>query len=275
MSDTLLDQQLAQFRRTYPAMQVRHEASTWRYHRGGSGADAILWLTGVLGIGEFAFPRALQLGARYRVLAPDYPAVQSLDGMADGLVAILDAERIAKAHVIGGSFGGMLAQHLVRRHRARVRSLVLSHTSAPMMSPMGSALVSALRFLPGRLLHALFRRRLRPAFPGDESFWTRYFDECLTRLDARAFRSRIVVGAQFARGHYTPGDLATWPGNILMLESDDDPLMSAASRQALRALYPRAQTYTFNGTGHATAILRPAEWVDVVSEFLDSVRSSS
>lgn len=268
-----LAQQLAEFRACFPAAEVRTAGERWRFHRGGTGEETVLWLTGVLGAGEFAFPRALELGRRYRIIAPDYPAVASLDAMADGLVAILDGERVDRAHVIGGSFGGMIAQHLVRRHPARVRSLVLSHTAAPEMSPMSGAMMRGLRVLPGWMLRAMFRRRLRPSFPGEGSFWTRYFDECVARLDAHALRSRLTLGTEFARSRYTTGDLAAWPGPMLILESDDDPLMSAENRQALRALYPRARIHTFSGAGHAAAILRPSDWVEVVSGFLDAGRS--
>lgn len=269
MSVTPLERQLADFRATFGVAEVRHAGQVWRYHRGGAGSETILWLTGVLGAGEFAFPRALELGRRYRVLAPDYPAASSLDAMTDGIVAILDAERVDRAHVIGGSFGGMIAQHLVRRHPSRVRSLVLSHTAAPHTSPMGGAIMRMLPFLPERLLRALFRRRLRPENLGDP-FWTRYFDECIARLGKRDLLSRVTIGAEFARSAYGSQDLAGWNRPVLILESDDDPLMSGKNREALRALYPSARVHTFTGTGHAAAILQPGKYVEVVTGFLRS-----
>lgn len=262
-----LDEQLAEFRATYRVVERRHGPLAWRYHRGGGGDETILWLTGVLGAGEFAFPRALALGRMWRMLLPDYPPARSLDELTDGLVALLDAEGVERAHVLGGSFGGMLAQHLVRRHPRRVRSLVLSHTAAPHTSPMASPVLGALRLLPGGVLRALFRRRLRPTDLGD-AFWVRYFDECIAALERPDFLSRVALGVEFARGRYATTDLDQWDGRILILESDDDPLMSPANRRALRELYPTARVHTFSGTGHAAAILQPGAYVDIVGEFL-------
>ncbi|MEM1123987.1 MAG: alpha/beta hydrolase [Bacteroidota bacterium] len=47
----------------------------------------------------------------------------SLEDMATDIIAILDAERIPKAHIIGMSMGGMIGQRLAISHAERVLSL--------------------------------------------------------------------------------------------------------------------------------------------------------
>lgn len=49
---------------------------------------------------------------------------------ADDAVALLDHLRIERAHVLGTSFGGMVAQHIALEHPERVRRLVLACTTA-------------------------------------------------------------------------------------------------------------------------------------------------
>ena len=75
---------------------------------------------------------AAALAPRFRVVYPAYPRVQSLDDLADGIAAILAAENIARASVLGASFGGAVAQCMVRRHPDRIERLILSNTGVPL-----------------------------------------------------------------------------------------------------------------------------------------------
>src|SRR5262249_22749904 len=51
-------------------------------------------------------------------------AAYTLDDMADDAVGLLDALELPRAHVVGASMGGMIAQTIAYRHPARVASLV-------------------------------------------------------------------------------------------------------------------------------------------------------
>ncbi len=268
-----LDALLAEFRASHSVVQCRHAGETWRYRRVGVGTEPVLWLTGALGIGEFAFAQILALGDRFRILAPDYPPVPSLDHMVEGLVAILDAEGLGAVHVISGSFGGMVAQHLVRRHPERVRSLVLSHTAAPESArawvAMVRAVVGTLGLWPGWLVRALFRRRLRGIFAVADPFWLRYFDSTVAGLSKVDLLSRVRLAAEFAgQTGYGPHDLDGWLGRVLIMDADDDPHMPAATRVALRTLYPQGKVHSFAGTGHAAAIMNPEAYAQVIRRFL-------
>ncbi len=265
-----LDEQLARFRAAHPPIRHLHAGRTWHYRRGGDGADVVLLLTGVLGAGDFAFQQAASLERHYRVLVPDYPPVSSLDELVGGIVSLLDAEEASSVHVVAGSFGGMAAQALVRRHPERVRSLVLSHTGTPEPGSRARRLATLpLALLTGGMLRGLFRKRLRGSFAGADPFWTRYFDETTARLSRADFLSRVRVALDFAEERYGPHDLDAWPGRILILDADHDPLFPETRQHAVRALYPRAEVHTFRGTGHAAAILDPEGYASVILRFLE------
>lgn len=260
---------LSEFRSSYSRAELRHGGCSWRYWRGGAPGDAVLWLTGALGVGEFAFLPALRIGADFRVLLPDYPAVSGLNGMADGLAALLDAERLDAVHVVGGSFGGMIAQHFVRRFPERVCSLVLSHTTAPNPSFLRAGFMRAVSLLvPERPYRALFSRRLRGALLVGDPFWVGYFDSTMENLSKGDLVSRVTLASEFLQGHYGPTDLEGWPGRILIMSGEDDPLMPPASHAVLRRLYPTASIHTFSGMGHSAAILEPEEYADVIRQYL-------
>ena len=92
----------------------------------GLGADHLAW--------GFQFP---VLAERYRVIAfdnrgagqsdvPDRPYTTRM--MADDTAGLMDALGIDRAHVLGVSLGGMIAQEIALNHPARVRSLQLHGT---------------------------------------------------------------------------------------------------------------------------------------------------
>src|ERR1700761_5917224 len=53
----------------------------------------------------------------------------SIADMAADVVAVLDSSRVSRAHVLGASLGGMVAQELAIRHPERVDRLILACTT--------------------------------------------------------------------------------------------------------------------------------------------------
>jgi pimeloyl-ACP methyl ester carboxylesterase len=78
------------------------------------------------------------LAARYRTIAFDNrgagrsdvpPGPYSIAAMASDAAAVLDAAGVQRAHVLGASMGGMIAQEFALQYPERVRSLVLACTA--------------------------------------------------------------------------------------------------------------------------------------------------
>ncbi len=71
---------------------------------------------------------------------------------------------------------------------------------------------------------------------------------------------------------YSPGDRAEWRGKILIIESADDPMINEKERRRLKAMYPEADVYTFEGTGHLIPLLKLDEMLDVIRGFLEKTK---
>ena len=83
-------------------------------------------------------------GAGAHCLAPDLPGFGAsagvrgpfdMEGFADGLAAALDERGIGQVNVVGGSMGGVVAQHFALRHPGRVQKLLLVATGALTADP--------------------------------------------------------------------------------------------------------------------------------------------
>ena len=267
--------QLLHFRSTHPVKYFTIGGTRWEYIACGRGTETLLILPGGFGIGEASFQHILALEDVYRIIALTYPStITTMAQMVEGIVAILAAENVSQAHVLGSSYGGMVAQRLVREYPEKVGKLILSHTGGPKAerAERSKKFVRVLRWLPMGVLRALLRLVTRKALadaPAQRAFWQTYSNGTIARLCRADLISRYQLAADFdATTKFTSDDLKDWPGRILILEGDNDPIAEARARQALKALYPQAEVHTFHGTGHSAPIARVEEYVSVIEGFL-------
>ena len=257
---------LAAFRAARPLRRLEHAGTAWRYLRSGIGSVPLLLLGGALGEADFGFRTIALLERDFTVVAADYPPVRSLGDAVDGIAAILAAEAIARVHVVGGSFGGVVAQAFAARRPEAVASLTLSHTGPPHRRRLAKPAAAALSILPGAWLRALFRRRVRKAVAPAGAEWLALFDESVGRLGKAEILSRVRVAAEFRAGRRYGRQLSGFP--VMILSASDDPLIGRSAADELARLYPGAERHEFTGTGHLAAVLRPEAFAGQVREFI-------
>ena len=93
----------------------------------GMGSTASIWLPQLEHFGGKRLSVAWTMPGYGR--SPALPAL-SWQGLADSVGTLLDALHIDRAHILGHSIGGMVAQEFHHRHPERVHSLILSATSS-------------------------------------------------------------------------------------------------------------------------------------------------
>jgi len=271
---------LKDFRRTHPYKYLSVGETSWEYIASGKGKQTLLLLPGALSVGESTFPLITAFENDYRIISPSYSLSLSMTGLCDGIARILEVEGVNQAHIVGGSYGGLVAQYFVRQYPTKSHSLILSHTF--MLNPKyAKSLWIAGKLFPA-LPRALFVRilklrldrmllsRLRTANHPEAEFWRAYLNEALaSNLLKNVFIHQNNCLLELAQQpKFTSEDLKHWPGKILIIESDDDPAIPARDRALLRNIFPQAQVHTFRDAGHASSILKREEVLSIIRRFL-------
>ena len=269
-------EQLLRFRESHRPRHLVAGGFDWEYLACGQGEETLVILPGGLRSGEAAFRIILALENEYRILAPTYPPAPSVEQWVDGIRAILDAEEVQEAYIFGSSAGGMLGQCFVHKYPERVKKLALGDTSLPDRE-RGRRYIRQSRFLPlipigwVRRMGQRGLPRMVSALPENlRAFWLAYLTELLDRIYTRdwilaSYRAGIDYMLNYT---FHPDDLRGWPGEILIIESDDDTVIGLEQLKLVREMYPQAQVYTFHNAGHVPAITHEAEYIQLLRDFL-------
>ena len=224
-------------------------------------AAPVLVITGARMAATAALRIVPALGEHFRMLvvhagtAPDARGgTGGVAALADQVLDRLDAAGEPDAHVYGLSFGGMVAQELVARHPARVRSLVLGATSAG----------GDLRVPPEPTAADFLARRSE--LPPEEALWAsvpyRYSQRTRRRHAQRigqdiAAQLRAPVDPAVHRfqrdaamAHDAGARLDEVAVPTLIVHGDEDLLVPVANALALRSAIPGAELLVLPEAGH-------------------------
>jgi len=262
---------LRAFRDKNPLRAAELAGARWQWLAGGPpNAPALLLLHGMTGAADIWFQQIVRWRDRLRVIAVTYPELDSLERMADGVCAVLQAESVSRAHVIGSSLGGYLAQFLVAARPEVVASAVFGNTFPPGSAVQRTLLErasaqAALTDAQWRAaLAAQVREHIHPA--GGHSALLRAYqlEQAEGALQRRTFEARGRCAAQA----FVPRDPASLGIASLIVESDNDPLLPAPVRAAMAACYPSTPVATLRGGGHFPYLSAPAAYDAVIEDFL-------
>jgi pimeloyl-ACP methyl ester carboxylesterase len=207
---------------------------------------------------------------------PGAPQYGGPDLVTDA-VGLLDALRLARAHVVGMSMGGGIAQRLALHHADRVASLTLIATSpgGADLPPMSDELRAWFEEPPPEPDWS-DRQAVVDYIVEDlrQHAGTLPFDEEEMRAFAGRIVDRTVNIASSMKNHYLlEGDEPVGPrlGELtaptLVLHGTEDPLFPYGHAEALAAEIPGARLLPLKGMGHELPP-RPI-WDQVVAAILD------
>jgi 3-oxoadipate enol-lactonase len=253
----------------------------------GLAADSVAWM--------FQIPAFAE---RYRTIVFDNrgvgrsdkpPGPYSIHQMANDTAGLLDALGIERAHVVGVSMGGMIAQELALNHPQRVRGLVLACTYPEPDADVERQREFSLKQFRGSIsttgemqidvsaidpLH--FFQHLLPTVFNQE-----FIDRELAKL-MQIFGGALQYGFSLeaimgqvaaAMSHKATDRLHRIESSTLVITGDADRLISPANSDVLARCIPGAKLVKIPGGSHGFNFETPDVFNREVLSFLAGVKS--
>ncbi len=194
---------------------------------------------------------------------------------ADDTAQLMESLKIRKAHVLGVSMGGYIAQELAIQYPEMVRSLILGCTSpggekAVLMSPERLKKFTANEGLtPEEILKKDMDILFSDRFIQENPETIREF----TEISMRYYQPVDAFQRQFdaCLRHDAAARLGSIKAPTLIMAGDDDPLVPSENSRILKKLMPGAELYFLPGLRHCFFIEGSEKFNQKVIDFLKSV----
>lgn len=239
----------------------------------GLGSDLTSW---ILQIPEFS--------KKYQVIpfdnrgvgrtdAPDVPYSTAM--MADDTIGLLDSLGIEKAHILGLSMGGFIAQEIALKYPQRVKSLVLAATAACPYAWATHLLGTMLRLAQEGVTPETFTT-LRVSWLFTDKFFNNpelvrtVIDTMLANPHPQPVHA---YARQFsaANEHDTRGRIGQITAPTLVLVGREDMLLPVKMSEELAAGIPNSELAVLDGGGHGLLVEIADRFNQAVMDFLAKV----
>ena len=238
----------------------------------GSGSPVLL-IMGLAYPGASWFRQVPVLAERHQVITVDNRgagdtgdvpgAPYTVETMADDCLAVLDAAGVEKAHVVGISMGGLMAQEIALSHPERIQSLCLMATHPGIAHSV----------LPQEVIDFLTARPTMTPDQAREAAIPFNYDEGTSRALIEEDWEVRRTGTAGPTGYAAQGGTALWSGlerlsqitaPTLVMYGEKDALVVPANSEKIAAAIPDAKLV---GVANANHILT-TDQVDEVNGLL-------
>ena len=248
------------------------------YERSGGSGPPVVLIPGLGGDGRFWTGVAALLANQFDLIVVDHrgagrsarpPGPYTIDGIARDVLAVLDAEGCASAHLVGHSTGGAIVQTIALDAPARARSLVISGSWDRSDARFRAAFEARAALLDAGLTAAY--QQLTHVF-GNDPAWIDAHEADLDKAVAHAGAALAPLAVTAARVRMLlafdrSADLARITQPTLIVGARDDALVPLHHAHRLRALIPHAAFCEVQGA-HFHPRTDPAPFAARVAAFL-------
>ena len=230
-------------------------------------APTLVLLPGTLGTAGIFQAQIEGLRGIARVIAVTYPVERNLGRLVDSLISLLDELGVDTFHILGSSFGGFLAQWLADRAPDRIETLFIGNS---LVDPVPSRK----RLPPLDTMEAMSGEQHKELILKSVAGWEEPVP-AFADLKKKLLESADTIGGEGLKARVmalqnseTIPPLAVAPERIVIIESEDDPLIGPEMRRALEERYPGATVKRFRVGGHYPYVTRPDEYNAIIRERL-------
>lgn len=279
---------LEEFYKKYPLKKISVNNKNWEYISCGKAKETLLLFPGGGQTAQGNFRLIQVFEDEYKIIIPTIYDVDSIKEFCNAINTILQNENTDKVILYGCSIGGLLAQSYLKRNKDKVTDLILLSACTPKSKLYQSKIVplTKLKFLLGivpigilKFLLTNFggqfqgaskegRVRAKEDIEVDkllhlfvQEFVERYFTK-------RLLTTWLCLHKEFSQESITKEDFSDWKGKVLIMRSDNDPLMQDDGD--FKKVYPQSDIFTFHGTGHLSHYYEFHKMVEVMNNFLNS-----
>ena len=195
----------------------------------------------------------------------------SLSDYVSDHIELLDHLQLPRAHVLGVSLGGVIAQHLAIDHPSRVDHLVLVSTASfftPYLRRMASLLAQGLRhFKPENFLRMMELLATAPEFHDahEQLVEQRVQSKCAANVSRRAIGTQLRC---LASSEKKPEEYRI-EAPTLVIAGEYDPIIPSCYARKMADLIPGSQFELIEGAGHNPLVDDAARVAPMIVEFLN------
>lgn len=254
-----------------PTKAIEFNDKKWNYLVGGEGEKTIFFAHGMGGSYYMWWQQFYALEKDFKIITFELPkGVSTLEEASQGILAILDKEKIDKFSIVGSSMGGFIAQYVVNKTPERIEKAVFSNTFSPGndIKKRNSWRSFLVPYLPEVVIYYLRNHNFKKGMAATSSspkLIEAYL--CSVPFNKKRFMERFKIVTDEFDVEINKSAVDAIP--ILIFECDNDPLVSAGLRKKIKETYPNSEVYSFGNEGHIPSVSKADEYNKVLRAFLE------
>ena len=252
----------------HPEQHIKTNDRLWGVLQVGTLGPALVLLPGTLGRGDIFWNQIDALKDRVRILALSYPKDGSIEEWSEDIGVLMDAHDMQKATILGSSLGGYFAQYFAGKFAERVDNLIAANTLDS---------INILSGLPpyNSDIDATQTDELRKGFATGLMSWkteepdrAELIELLMMEVSGRIPGPELKIRLNALKNGPELPPVTIKKERIFTVESQDDRLIPASVRDAVRKRLDPLRSYKFVRGSHFPYVTHPEEYTALIVEVL-------